>query len=273
MRLQVYGQTHSPWVQAVLLGLYEKRIEHTLTTATPLKVLKKWGVMMPAARVDDDDWQLESAEILQRIGFGTIDPADMKAIYTAWQGVMHRADSATRFFHRFSLAGDPHPFILRRLWRNFWRSFSTFYFFILIRFRVMTVGYRDPEDFAVQFLYWNEKLATSDGPFLGGDQPNTTDLILFGIIQCHCSIPVPPLTALTDDERLTRLREWMGSMNVRFSNYPYLYSGAYFEPWNITFAPATLLDQAAFWEGAIIMVCLFPVTVPLVFYLMSKVPR
>ena len=92
--LDVYGQDHSPWVQTVLLGLHDKGISHTLTTVPPPSVFMKSGIMMPAASIDGAPWRLESAEILQQVGFAPISRADVQAIYRAWNGVRHRTDRA-----------------------------------------------------------------------------------------------------------------------------------------------------------------------------------
>jgi glutathione S-transferase len=271
--IEVYGQDHSPWVQAVLLGLHEKGLSHTLRTAPPLSVFAKWGIMMPAARVNGEPWQLESADILQRMKFEPISPDDLKAVKIAWQGVLHRPDHAFRFFNRFSLAGDPDPSRYLRLRNNFFRSFATLYFFLLIRFSVLTRKMPDPDNFGDQFLYWEEKLANGGQPFLGGLAPNMSDIMLFGIIQCHCSIPVPPIEAMQKDSRLVRLRAWLGAMQQRFAGYEHLYSGVYFEPFSPPPRPAGLLDRSAFWLGSVFMMVSFPVTVPLIVYFVMRVPR
>jgi len=156
--IDVYGQDHSPWVQAVLLGLYERGTSHSLTTVPPLSVFRKWGVMMPAASVDGAPWQLESAEILQQVGYQPISSEDLLAIYDAWQGVTHRADHVLRFFHAFSLARDPHPSLLPRLRNHFLRSFAVLYFYLLIRGLVLSRTQQDPENFADQFLPWERRL-------------------------------------------------------------------------------------------------------------------
>jgi glutathione S-transferase len=267
----VYGQTHSPWVQAVLLGLHHRGISHDLTTVPPLEAFRQWGIYMPAARMDGETWEVESGEILQKAGYGPVAPDDKRAINRAWRGVMHRPDSIHRFFQSFAAAGDPHPDTLVRFWRNFWRSFSSFYFCVLIRYNVKRVGYNDPDNFGDQFLYWEDRLSRSD--FVDGDEAGAADMTLFGILQCHASIPVPPLDALQDDERLANTRAWVSRMHMLFSDYPYLYSGPYFDPRLPAPAPASLLDRAAFYLGAITMTVAFPVTVPLAFYLISKVSR
>ncbi len=67
--LAVYGQDHSPWVQAVLPGLHEKNIPYALTTVPPVSVFWKSGVMIPAVSIDGTPWILDSADILQRVGY------------------------------------------------------------------------------------------------------------------------------------------------------------------------------------------------------------
>lgn len=71
-RVDVYGADHSPGVQAVLLGLHDAGISHSQTSLPPLATFLKSGVMMPAARIDDGPWQLESADVLRKLGFQAI---------------------------------------------------------------------------------------------------------------------------------------------------------------------------------------------------------
>ena len=271
--LDVYGQDHSPWVQTVLLGLYEKRVSHTLTTVPPYSVFRKSGIMMPAASVDGGPWRLESAEILQQVGYEPISRDDILAIYGAWQGVAHRPDRAWRFWHAFSLCRDPHPSLSVRLRNHFLRSFAVLYFYLLIRFMVLTRRQQDPKNFADQFFYWEQKLEESAGAYLGGYEPDMLDMMLFGIIQCHCSIPVPPIAALQEDPKLARLRSWIGTMQERFADYGHLYSGVYFEPHSPAPLRTTPLEQAAFWLGSIFMLTSFPITIPLILFFAIRIPR
>jgi len=271
--LDVYGNDHSPWVQAVLLGLFERRIPHTLTMTPPWSLFRRSGVMMPAASIDGGPWRLESAEILREVGYESISHEDMRLIRRAWQGVLHRPDSAAQFWWRFSLCREPHPSLPRRLRNQFLRSFTTLYFYLLIRFMVLTGNRRDPDDFAEQFLVWEQKLAANAGFFLGGAEPNTLDMLLFGILQCHSSIPVPPIYALQSDPRLARTRAWIAAMQERFAGYEHLYSGVYFEPHAPPPAPASALEQTAFWLGTLFMLVCFPITIPLVAFLAMRVQR
>jgi hypothetical protein len=228
---------------------------------------------MPAARVDGEPWQLESAEILQRVGYDTVSPKDLREMYNAWNGVFHRPDSAARFFGGFSLIRDPNPSLLLRLRNHFLRSFGTLYFFLLIRTMVLLRRPQDPVNHGDQFLYWERKLEESSAEFLGGDAPDILDVMLFGILQCHCSIPVPPSVALQQDPRLAGMRRWIGAMQERFVGYPHLYSGVYFEPHASAPVPCLPLERAAFWLGTIFMIAAFPITVPLIFYFASRARR
>ena len=98
MKVIVYGADHSPWVQAVLLTLHHKGIEYGLRPLPPWQVLRKWGVLMPAVSINDGAWQVESAEILVKLGLEPISAADLQALKAAWQGVLHRPDSLLGFF-------------------------------------------------------------------------------------------------------------------------------------------------------------------------------
>ncbi len=264
--IQLYGNNHSPWVQAVMMGLHQKQMEYTRTATPPLEVFKRWGTMMPAASFDGEPYQLESRDILHKIGYSECSDEDMGALRHAWTGVMHRADYWPRFWGEFSLASDPHPSFLPRFVKNFFRAFTICYYFVLIRFGVYTRGYRDPEKHADAYVQWEERFAQMEGPFLAGEEPDAVDLLLFGIIQCHCSIPVPTLYELQSDPRLTETRAWIGRMQTHFADYPNLYSNVYFQPYALGPKPAAGLDQFAFWMGAIFWIGLFPITVPVIAY-------
>ena len=101
MKIKVYGYSHSPWVQAVLLALFDKRVEHILYQNPPIEVFKKWGVYMPAISINDEPWEVESISILQKFDYEEISPEELKAANKAWQGVLHRLNSPLRFFSSF----------------------------------------------------------------------------------------------------------------------------------------------------------------------------
>ena len=145
--------------------------------------------------------------------------------------------------------------------------------FVLINFAKRTMKPVEPEDFAVQYFYWERILESSTGSFIDGETPGIRDLLLFGIVQCHSSIATPPLQPLQHDDRLAEMRRWIAKMHERFSSYPHLYSGGHFEPYMAQPVPQPSVQRAIFYAGLITMFALFPVTLPLIFVLMRKVPR
>jgi len=74
------------------------------------------------------------------------------------------------------------------------------------------------------------------------------------------------------DERLTNMRRWIASMYERFSDYPRLYTGGYFEPRRRQPESASLVQHLIFSLGLITMILALPVTLLLVFVLRRKVP-
>ena len=97
--------------------------------------------------------------------------------------------------------------------------------------------------------------------------------MLFGILQCHCSILVPPVVALQEDPRLAGMRKWIGAMQQRFAGYQHLYSGVFFEPHSTAPVPCPPLERAAFWLGSAFMIAAFPISVPLIVYFASRARR
>ena len=101
--VNVYGVLHSPWVQAVLLGLHEKDISHSIQPIPSLSSLVSSGLMMPAAKINKGSWQLDSEEILKSIGYEGIDKVDKSAIFGNWDGVLHPVDNPFQFIHGIRL--------------------------------------------------------------------------------------------------------------------------------------------------------------------------
>lgn len=268
--IMLYGNNHSPWVQAIMMALHEKHLGYSRTTVPPLEVFSKWGPMMPAISIDGEPWFLESTDILYRLGYSQIADEDMLAIRQAWTGVMHRTDYWPRFWGEFSLASDPNPNLARRFVNNFLRAFTILYFFTLIRFGVFSRGYGDPHSHADAYIHWEDRLADSNCQFLGGDKPDSKDLLLFGVVQCHCSVPVPTVLALQADSRLPLVRDWIGRMQRRFSDYPSLFSGIYFSPHSAGPERANGFEQFAFWLGSIFWITLLPFTGPVIGYFIHK---
>lgn len=97
--------------------------------------------------------------------------------------------------------------------------------------------------------------------------------MLFGGIQCHASIRVPPISALQSAPALARLRGWIAVMHRRFTDCDHLSSGQYFEPRVPAPRPATLFDRFVFWVGTLAMLVATPITVPLARHYLKRVRK
>ena len=273
MSVKVYGLTHSPWVQAVLLALCDKELEYELYVRPPYEVFKKWGVYMPAVSLDDGPWEIESTEILTKLGYKPILDDELKAANNSWQGVLHRTDNPFRFFLHFARGGQISKSLVNNTISNFLLSFVAFYMFMLINIGKWRLKQKEPENFGDQFMYWENVLDSSEGPFMDGMKPGSKDLVMFGIIQCHASIPVPALNSLLNDQRLINLRKWVSTMQNYFKEYPHLYTAKFFKSDNPEANSANLFQLVSFFFGLIVMVLAFPITIPLVLILMSRVEK
>ena len=194
MKVEVYGGYHSPWVQAVLLALHDADVEHRVRQVPPFEAVKQWGVLMPAVSIDDGPWEIESSQILGKLGWGSISDEDLQAVKTAWQGVLHRPDNPFRFFAAFARAGDNSPSLLTRSMRTS-RSFIPMYMFVLINVAKLTMKPVEPENFGDQYMVWEEALEASSGSFIDGEAPGIRDLLLlwFSAIQAFRRLRFSPL--------------------------------------------------------------------------------
>ena len=273
MKVEVYGGNHSPWVQAVLLALHDKQFDHELRPLPPFATFRKWGVFMPVVSVNGGPWEKESSDILVKLGYPPIASEDLQAVRDAWRGVLHRVDHPLRFFSGFARTAHTSSSTFIGLLQDALRSFVPFYMFTLINVAKVRIRPPRPDDYGDQYLYWENELQSLATPFLDGEAPGSRDLLLFGIVQCHSSIPGPPLAPIRDDDRLSALRQWIGRMHERFGGYSHLYSGPYFEPRKTAPQPAGFAQRLAFYIGLLGMFTALPLTLPLVLYLMRKAPR
>ena len=273
MSVKVYGFTHSPWVQAVLLALHDQGIEYDLFLRPPLKVFRKWGVYMPAISINDGPWEIESTEILIKLGYEPISIQEITAANSAWQGVLHRTDNPFNFFLSFSRGGQVSKSFMSNTTSNFLLSFVAFYMFTLINIGKLRLKQKEPNNFGDQFMYWENLIDSSDGPFIDGNKPGSKDMIMFGMVQCHASIPVPALNALLNDKRLQNVRKWISKMQDYFSEYPYLYSAKFFQSDAPEADSANFFQIVVFFLGLLIMVLAFLITIPLVLILMGRVEQ
>ena len=271
--VSVYGGDHSPWVQAVLLGLHLKGIPHDLVTVPPLRVFVHSGVLMPFVSIDGGPWHGDSTRILEELGFNGKAAGDAAALSHALRGGTSRADDAWQFWRQWSLVREPSGNAASRMLRSAGRSFAVLYFYLTLKLAARRFGQFGDDAIRRGWQRWDARLAASAGPFLGGDEPNLLDLQLFGAVQCACSIPIPPIAVLQSEPTLAHVRSWIGAMHDTFRMYPHLYSGGYFEPHLPAPRAAHLREQVCFWLGSTLTILAFPLTVPLWYGYMRHVRR
>ena len=271
--VRVYGGDHSPWVQAVLLGLHLKEIPHDVVTFPPLFVFLHYGVLMPVVSIDGGPWHHDSAHTLEEFGFSGKVKGDDRMLAGALRGGTNRTDNAWRFWHRWSLVRERRGPAPVRMLRSALRSFTVLYFYLTLELIGRKFGHPSEDDIRRSWQRWEERFAKDQHAFLGGDEPNVVDLQLFGDVQCHCSIPVPTIAVLQTDPSPPRVREWVTSMQRRFEDYPHMYSGVYFEPPLPAQARAPLHEQITFWLGSVATILAFPVTVRLWYFYMRHVRK
>ena len=272
-RVQVYGNDHSPWVQAVLLGLHERGVDTTLMLAPPLSVFVRSGILMPVARFDDGPYTLDSERILVALSFAPVSKADRLALQAFFgAAAMRRTDDAWAFWNRFSQVADGDPRLPLRLWHQFWRAFSIFYFFVIIRFGRRRIERASRKTIIGLLALWQDRLVP-DVPFLAGDAPGTLDLQLFGLVQMCASIPGTSFEVIRSDPKLDGLRAWISAMHERFATYDHLYTATQFEPAAQQIVRASWLERGAYWVGAVTMWLGFPITLPLVLFFVVRIRR
>jgi len=269
----VYGNDHSPWVQAVLLGLHDAKIPYTLVTAPPLKTLLSAGVLMPAVRFDDSAWRYDSGDVLQSLGYGAVAEAPARLLSQLFlRAALTRLDRRWMFWYRFSFSRDGDPTMWRRARNNFARALPVFYFFMLISFGRQRVTAPDQKAFVEAFEALQRTLP-EDTPFFGGKAPDTFDFQLFGLVQMIETMPSLPHEVLCQYPTLGPLRDWISVMQERFADYDRLYTAQRFEPKSPARSVATPFERTCYWCGAAMCWLALPLTVPFVLYSSARIRR
>lgn len=110
----------------------------------------------------------------------------------------------------------------------------------------------------------------------GGDHSPWVQAVLLALHEKgidHRTCPTLPLEALRHHDRLNLVRQWIGNMQARFSDYSHLYSGKYFEPHQPQPSSENAMQRFIFFFGLLTMFVLLPLTLSLVFVLLRKVLR
>ena len=145
--------------------------------------------------------------------------------------------------------------------------------FLLISIGKFRLNQKEPENFGDQFIYWENMLKSSQGPFIEGEKPGVRDFVIFGIVQCHSSIPVPALEAILNDKRLQSFRSWIYEMQKRYKDLTYLYSTKYFEYEETKIISTGLKQKIFFFFGLILLFLLFPLSAVVALLLMAKIEK
>jgi hypothetical protein len=228
---------------------------------------------MPAAKIDDGPWLLDSERILLELGFAAVSVDDRRALTKIFMSnAIRRTDDARQFWRRFSFVRDDHPVAARKCWNHFWRAFSTFYFFGLIRLGRRQIPVANADQLVKGFSFLQDRLG-AEQLFFGGNVPNTVDFQLFGLVQMCASIPGESIAVLQHDSRLERLRTWIEAMQSRFADYANLYTAAYFEPKRPLIEPARSFERALFWFGAASMWVAFPISLAVGAYVKNRIMK
>ena len=271
MHISIYGNDHSPWVQSILLAVHRKGLPHSELALPPPALFLNSGVLMPAAKIDDGPWLLDSGKIIAKLGFSEVSAPDRKALHRAFGSALERTDNPLNFWYRWSYLRDASPLLIRRLWNHLLRPFSVFYFLLLITIARQKLKL-STEQVRQNFLYWEHRLDTG-ALFFGGEAPDTVDFQFFGMVQMYASIPGRSLAILQCDEELPQVRAWIKRMHEQFENYPHLYTASKFEARLPEVERAPLYERPFFWIGSAMMWLGFPVTLALCLYFINRVRK
>ena len=158
------------------------------------------------------------------------------------------------------------------LYNHALRPLTSIYFFTLLNIiKIKIRKFTTNEKFFDQYSYWNDKLLTQSTNYFGGDAPNIIDYQLFGVIQCHCSIPYSPLIkTLQENMELDYLRKWISNMHIKFADYPHLYSADYFNPKQKIIEKASNIEKITYWSGLFTFLIILPFTLVLILLLLMR---
>ena len=205
---QVYGVDHSPWVQAVLLGLEVKGLSYSLFGAPGPETIResskqgiKSVITMPALWYNGacffdsyiilrmlDDKHPEPPLFPEGGDDAEEDWAMIQQLFMYAPAFRLRGSKLLRFWYEWSVMEDqfeqPEP--LAAAVSAAARPFVTLWMFSLINFSGMTKDWDQeiPKIFVPALQYFERRLAESSGPYIRGNSLSYVDLGLMGHFQC-----------------------------------------------------------------------------------------
>lgn len=273
----VFGTTHSPWTQLVLMTLHDRGVPATLV-GFPTS-FGKWvasGLVMPSAQFEPGaPWITGSDNVYLEIGrrFPLFEPdqcagdggkdlresqAGLEKVF--FQYCLGRTRNPLRFFHAFATMDEGlHPWLFAPL-----RSLMCLYFFLLINLGAFLEvlsgrGTMNMAGFEASLRCWEDKLADAD--FFHGETPGYKDFGFLGQLQCLASGLTDEGIALVRD--CPRLLSWLKRMHRRLDVYPYHYTSR-IVPAIGGRPPAPRLSdpvgQGLFWVGFALALVFWPFT-------------
>ena len=209
----VYGVSHSPWVQGVLIALKHRNIPHTLTSVPfGWRWVNRRGFIFPALRTTDGSIHLDSFDIYRlldadghHLGF----PEDLQeareqqvkleqmfVCYALGRGGWGKNGL---FFRDWSLMQEQ-PF---RVWGAIWRAWLSVYFWALLLAGRLQQSRRGRQPFHLPTLrthltYWDT--LCRERHWLSGAEMGYLDYALLGHIQCMASGLTPEILPLLREQ-------------------------------------------------------------------------
>lgn len=231
----VFGTDHSPWTQAVLLGLAAHGRSFRLQPHPPsLGAFFKMGFVMPSADFGDGQLIGDSFCILSRVIEG---PGRSREVSIADQGAMERLFLAyaldrvgpgrwARFVQGWARKRD----VPQRPTSIALRALLCWYFFILIALARIALRRRglqagDGPWIRKQLDRWNARLGTQ--PFLHGQQPGVSDYGLLGQMECMASGLTDWTLPLVNAR--PHLVAWLSRMHARVEGHSVVHSRRVFD--------------------------------------------
>jgi len=252
--IDIYGVSHSPWVQAACLTAHRFDHKFHLHSIPSFKSLHRSGFIMPVLL---DPLIVDSFQIMEHLSpslFATeIDPQQVRADATNlfYHIGTSRINSLYKYIVQFPTAWsemyETHDSVLVTILNFFFRPLIAIFFWIFIVFGKFIFSFSTKRPLKDKAIYVLNKLEGDvDNYMYGSDVLTFADVVIFGQMQCLYS-------GLTDDvlpilDAFPKIQAWLSRMNDEFKSYPILYSRRMD---NMYDSPdgGNLMMQFCFWVG------------------------
>ena len=265
----VFGVSHSPWVQAVVLAMAAHKTTVKLRGLPTFRYYLKHGLIMPSCLWSDETISADSFEIIRQFGEVKNSPfavnemtksnfKELEKLFLAYALYRTGPQKRLAFIDGWSRMMDT-P---QTLWTISGRAFICWYFVILIeagRYALMKSIKNQPADYALKKMLERFTQILGQSSFFDGDSPGPTDFGLLGQVECMAS----GLTDWTMDlfKESKPLMNWLKRMHSLIEHHPTVYSRRIFQKdkW-----PPVNQGFPRFWFhlNFILIGLLFPISLP-----------